>query len=141
MSFAIPLVSAAARTRPTARSHAATPLCARNGSNIAAAQDTSPASRLRTRISDGWPLAAKRRGQYAASVLRAHRATSCSQSGVPSSCSVDCAEAYLPLWRNCRDELAGANPDFAPFAEKCTTAQQDGAVSQCGYTELTRDPQ
>ena len=58
------------------------------------------------------------------------------QSGVPSSCSVDCAEAYLPLWRNCRDELAGANPDFAPFAEKCTTAQQDGAVSQCGYTEL-----
>ena len=30
--------------------------------------------------------------------------TDCS-AGVPSACSVDCAEAFLPLWRNCRAEL------------------------------------
>jgi hypothetical protein len=61
--------------------------------------------------------------------------TDCS-AGVPSECSVDCAEAFLPLWRNCGDELGGSNAAFAPFADACAATQQEGAVSQCGYTEL-----
>jgi hypothetical protein len=57
-------------------------------------------------------------------------------SGVPSTCSVDCASAFLPLWRNCGAELDKNGADFKDFAAQCSSAESDGAVSECGYTEL-----
>jgi hypothetical protein len=58
--------------------------------------------------------------------------------GVPSRCGVDCAEAFLPMWKSC-GSMFRSNPDlapFAPFADECAQAQSRGAASSCGYTEL-----
>ena len=57
-------------------------------------------------------------------------------SGLPPTCSVDCAQAFLPLWKNCREELSATGVSFQAFATKCQASQEAGADAQCGYVEL-----
>eukprot|EP01045_Picozoa_sp_COSAG04_P006859 COSAG04_NODE_345_length_16159_cov_5.383126_14_plen_1155_part_01 len=45
----------------------------------------------------------------------------CDAETLPSTCSIPCAEAWLPLWENCRDSLA----QLGPLTSMCEAVAED----------------